>query len=185
MLVINRAVRLGRFDALRTASGSASGLLVWGVTAALGVGALLSASANAFFALRLMGATYLVYLGARYILGSRAKNDREIPHNSSLDRRSAYKQGLLTNLMNPKAGVFFTALLPQFVSSGRWATVVFLIYAVVASVASFLGLAIYAQLATHARHLFARQRVRRIFDRVTGTILIALGIRLLFTHRAT
>jgi threonine/homoserine/homoserine lactone efflux protein len=181
VLVVNRAVLSGRRLALLTACGSASGLLVWGTAAALGIAALVASSATAFTALKILGAGYLLYLGVRLLWHSRSRATtsavRQPVSRVTTSSVAAFRQGLLTNLLNPKAGAFFTALLPQFVGAGD-ATTVFLAYAAIAAAASLVGLSLYAWLAYQARAAFSRDAVRTWFDRVTGCVLVALGVRL-------
>jgi threonine/homoserine/homoserine lactone efflux protein len=182
VLVVNRAVLSGRRLALMTACGSATGLLVWGTASAVGIAALVAASATAFTALKLLGAAYLVYLGVRLLWQSRPRATmsalRPPLKRAACSGVGAFRQGLLTNLFNPKAGAFFTALLPQFVGSGQGATTVFFAYAAIASGASLAGLSFYAWLAYQARTVLSRGAIRAWFDRATGCVLVALGVRL-------
>jgi threonine/homoserine/homoserine lactone efflux protein len=88
-----------------------------------------------------------------------------------------------SDLTNPKAGAFFTALLPQFLVTGGGARLTALVYAAIAAGASLAGLSLYAAAAARLRTVLASRRARRTFDRSTGAVLLALGARLAIDHR--
>jgi threonine/homoserine/homoserine lactone efflux protein len=114
-LVLRNTVRGGRRAGHRTVGGIAVGLVVWATASALGVAAVLSASATVFTALKLAGAVYLVYLGVQSL---RSLRRGDAPAVAAKPSGSPFRQGLVTNLLNPKLAVLFTTLLPQFVSHG-------------------------------------------------------------------
>lgn len=159
-LTVRNTVRDG---GVATAFGVATGQLVWAFATAVGVAALLAASHPAFVALRLAGAAYLVWLGLATLLARGA-------HAPRFRLGSPYRQGLLSNLANPKMPVFFISLLPQFGDS-------FLALAVHGVVFAALTLGWLALVARSAGLLLV-PRVRRIVDVVTGAVLVALGLRL-------
>ncbi|HEX6701220.1 MAG TPA: LysE family translocator, partial [Gaiellaceae bacterium] len=111
-LTIRNSIRGGRRSGLLTAAGVASGQACWTVAASAGLAALLTASERVFLALRIAGAAYLVYLGARTLLD--ALRSRAHEPSATVRASAPFRQGLLSNLGNPKMGVFFTSLLPQF-----------------------------------------------------------------------
>src|ERR687896_109744 len=115
-LVLRNGVSYGRHAAVATALGISTGLLVWALAAALGIAALLHASAPAFTLLKLAGAAYLVWLGLR-ALGAAWRGTGEDSAGQGWSRRRAspFRQGLLSNLLNPKIALVFTTLIPQFV----------------------------------------------------------------------
>src|SRR2546427_9342349 len=116
-LVVRNALRSGARAASLTALGVGLGSLVWAVAAAMGVGLILERSATAFTVLKLAGAGYLIYLGLRSILGDSRAGPTSTPPalpGPALDDRGAIGQGLLNNLLNPKAGAFFVTILPPF-----------------------------------------------------------------------
>jgi threonine/homoserine/homoserine lactone efflux protein len=178
-LVVRNALVAGAPAARRTALGCTTGLLVWGAASACGVAALLAASAEVFTAVKLAGAAYLVWLGLQAILraGVHAPDERRARGGSP------FRQGLLCNLLNPKAGVFFTALLPQFVSPQDPALLVSLLMTAIAAAASLAWLSVYAALVPRAGDVLRRPPVRRALDRLTGVVLIGLGVRLALTRR--
>jgi len=177
-LVVRNALAVGASAARRTALGSSAGLLVWGVASACGVAAVLNASAEVFTVVKLAGAAYLMWLGLQAIRHAGA-------HEPGGTQRSGspFRQGLLCNLLNPKAGIFFTALLPQFVSPQDPALLVSLLMTAIAAAASLAWLSVYATLVPRAGDVLRRPPVRRALDRVTGTVLIGLGVRLALTRR--
>jgi threonine/homoserine/homoserine lactone efflux protein len=172
-LVVRNALVAGAAPARRTALGTASGLMVWGAASACGVAAVLNASAEAYTTVKLAGAAYLIWLGVQAIRHAGAHEPAGGPRSGS-----PFRQGLLCNLLNPKAGVFFTALLPQFVSPQDPALAVSLLLTAIAAVTSLMWLTVYATLVPRAGDVLRRQPVRRAIDRVTGTVLIGLGVRL-------
>lgn len=172
-LVVRNALVAGAAPARRTALGTASGLMVWGAASACGVAAVLNASAEAYTTVKLAGAAYLIWLGIQAIRHAGAQGPAGGARSGS-----PFRQGLLCNLLNPKAGVFFTALLPQFVSPQDPALAVSLLLTAIAAVTSLMWLTVYATLVPRAGDVLRRQPVRRAIDRVTGTVLIALGVRL-------
>jgi threonine/homoserine/homoserine lactone efflux protein len=177
-LVVRNALVAGASPARRTALGTSAGLLLWGAASACGVAAVLNASAEVFTAVKLAGAVYLVWLGFQAIrhAGAHAPAARG-------GRGSPFRQGLLCNLLNPKAGIFFTALLPQFVSPEDPALLVSLLMTAIAAVTSLAWLSVYATLVPRAGDVLRRPAVRRALDRATGAVLIGLGVRLALTRR--
>ena len=162
-LTVRNTVRGGGTS---TALGVATGQLVRAAAAAAGVAALLAASHAAFVALRLAGAAYLVWLGVA-TLRSRGV------HVVRASRGSPYRQGLLSNLGNPKMAIFFTSLLPQFGSSFGG----MLALGVVFAAFTLVWLSAYAVAVAKAGSALRSRRVRRVLDAVTGTALVALGLR--------
>jgi threonine/homoserine/homoserine lactone efflux protein len=168
-LTIRNTLLGGRRAGVRTAAGVAAGQATWTLAASAGVVALLRASEPAFVAVRLAGAAYLVYLGLQTLL----RRGHVEPRAGGSARR-ALRQGLLSNLGNPKMAVFFTSLLPQFGSS--FAALVALGLAFCSL--TFLWLSGYAWGVARAGDVLRRPRIRRALDRVTGVVLVAFGLRL-------
>jgi threonine/homoserine/homoserine lactone efflux protein len=117
-LVLQNGLARGRRAAVETALGINAGLLVWAVAAALGIAGLLHASAPAFTALKLAGAAYLVWLGL-HALAAAWRGAAAPAEHGGRRRGSPFRQGLLSNLLNPKIALVFTTLIPQFVDPGR------------------------------------------------------------------
>ncbi len=175
-LMIRNTVVGGRPAGLSTAGGIASAQVVWTAATAAGLAALLVAWRPAFDALRLIGAAYLLFLGARMLLGAVRARRHGSGATSGAARtpRRAYRQGLLSNLSNPKMGLFFTSLLPQF--AGTFAGVLAL-GAIFAGL-TLAWLVLYAIVVARVGDALLRPRVRRTIDAVTGVVLVAFGVRL-------
>jgi len=176
----------GRRAALGTSLGVSAGLSLWTVAAAIGVASVLRASALAFTTLKLVGAIYLIWLGLQALRAARQTRSDAPPSVASRPEMSAlggFRQGLLSDLANPKIGIFFTSLLPQFVNPGQSVLVPFLALGAVFVVMTALWLTAYCLVAARAAETLQRPRVRAAMDRITGVVLIALGLRLALEHR--
>jgi threonine/homoserine/homoserine lactone efflux protein len=170
-LVTKNALLRGRASARATALGVNLGIFLWTLAAALGLAAVIAASAAGFTAIKLAGAAYLVYLGVRALLGSHEQ--------AAVARRgSSFRQGLASNLLNPKIAVFFTSLLPQFVDAHHSQPQDLLLLGVLFNSMGVIWLLAYAEVASRGRDLLLRPRVKRALDRLSGVALIGLGVRL-------
>jgi threonine/homoserine/homoserine lactone efflux protein len=171
-MVLRVTLRGGRADGIKTAAGCAAGLFVHAGAVAVGLAALIAASATAYHVLRLAGAVFLVVLGLVTI----ARPSRR-PHAPRLTGHP-FVVGLLTNLGNPKALLFFLSVLPQFLPASTAAALpTALALAAIPVSCSFAGLAAWAVLSGRARELLQTPRARRIQERITGSVLVALGVR--------
>jgi threonine/homoserine/homoserine lactone efflux protein len=174
-VVTRYAVQRGRREGFEAAAGVIGGLAVWALLAVAGLAALLAASATAYDVVRLAGAGYLIALGLTQLWRSRAGRSERLACSPS--DRSAWKAGLLTNLLNPKVAVIYTSLLPSLVPSGGstagWLGLLALTHITV----SFLVLVTYACAAGAFRKALSGQRGRSILERITGVTLIGLGVR--------
>jgi threonine/homoserine/homoserine lactone efflux protein len=171
-LVTKNALQHGRRAALATALGVNVGIALWTLAAALGVAALVRASAEAFAVVKLAGALYLVYLGIRAL--------RRRERVTAAGRRlSPFRQGLISNALNPKIAVFFTSLLPQF---GHSLPALLLLGALFNAI-GIVWLTIYAIAAARGRAALQRPRVRAALDYVSGVVLVGLGVRLALERR--
>jgi threonine/homoserine/homoserine lactone efflux protein len=178
-LTIRNTIAGGRRGGVLTAAGVASAQLVWTLATAAGLAALLVAWEPGFAALRALGAAYLILLGARMLLAAL----RGRPHGRALAgagvRGRSYRQGMLSNLANPKMGVFFTSLLPQFASSFAGLLALGAVFAGL----TVAWLAAYALVVAALGERLLASRVRRVLDAVTGAVLVALGLRLAREYR--
>jgi threonine/homoserine/homoserine lactone efflux protein len=177
----------GRRGGLATAFGVAAGQAVWTVAASAGLAALLVASAAAFTALRLAGAVYLVWLGAHALWAAtrvgKARGRGDLGPPRRLAPGVAFRQGVLSNLGNPKMAVFFTSLLPQFAPSGRASFSALLALGLLFCAMTLVWLAAYAAVVARAGDVLRRLGVRRVVEAVTGLALLALGARLALERR--
>ncbi|OHU23881.1 lysine transporter LysE [Mycobacteroides chelonae] len=178
-VVVRSSLSRGRRAGTLTALGCATGLFVHATVVALGLSALLVGSAIVFHVVRLCGAAILALFGAISLWGAwRGYGSGSIDEPPQQGRRP-YLLGLMTNLMNPKATLFFLAALPQFLPKQQSgvATTTALALAMVAGAFSFLGLSAFAVLAARTRRLLSSRRARRTQETVMGSILIGLGIK--------
>ena len=174
-LTIRNTLFGGRRAGVLTAWGVSTGQAVWAVATSAGVAALLRASEPAFTAVKLAGAAYLIWLGLQTVFR------RSDPHPTRRrGGRTAFRQGVISNLGNPKMAIFFPSLLPQFASDPSFGTLLGL--GLVFCLMTLLWLTGYAFAVARAGDFLRRARVRRALDRVTGAVLVALGLRLAAEH---
>jgi threonine/homoserine/homoserine lactone efflux protein len=176
-LTIRNTLRGGRRGGVLTAIGVAAGQCGWALATSLGLAALLVASEPAFHALRWFGAAYLVYLGVQSLY--RAVRQVEAHRSRRQTRTRPFRQGLLSNLGNPKMAVFFSSLLPPFAHS----FVGLLALGVTFAVMTLVWLAAYACAVAKAGDVLQRERVRRLVDAAVGIVLCAFGVRLATDRR--
>ena len=169
-LTIRNTLLGGRRGGVATAAGVVTGQLVWAFAASAGLSALLLASAPLFTAIRVAGAAYLVLLGVQS-LAAAVCNRRRVEERAR--RQAPYRQGVLSNLGNPKMAVFFTSLLPQFGSSFAGMLALGLVFATL----TLTWLSAYALAVVKASGFLQRSRVRRALDALTGIALVGLGLR--------
>ena len=185
MAMVSRSVFLGgRAAAFATTLGIAAGCMLWALASAAGVAAILAASETAYDALRLVGAAYLVWLGVQSLLAAWRGHGEEalgepVPAapGGAPSLRRPFRQGLLTNLFNPKIALFYTTFLPQFIRPGDPVLLLSIAMATVHIVLGIVWLTAYAWLLDRAVEAFRGSRVRRALDSVTGAVLVGLGIR--------
>lgn len=180
-LVLRSALRDGRGSAVATGVGICAGSLVWAVAAAVGVSALLTASATAFTVLKLVGAAYMLFLGLRMLWGVVRGTGHVDLDAAPRTRGGAWehlRRGLLTNLLNPKVGAFYVAVLPHFMADGVPTAVMGLLLALVHVVESLVFFALIIAGAHSVRGLLQRPVAQRAIDAVTGTVLVLFGARL-------
>jgi threonine/homoserine/homoserine lactone efflux protein len=181
-LVLRNALLAGRRPAIYTACGVVTGLAGWTLAASAGVTALLLASQPAFLVVKLVGAAYLFYLGAKTLRGvlrsGQPPNAAVVPATRPLSAGVAYRQGIICNLGNPKAAVIFTSLLPQFAPGGHSSFAGLLALGLIFCSLALIWLTSYASLVSRAGDLLRRPRVRRAIEGCTGLVLVGLGLRL-------
>jgi threonine/homoserine/homoserine lactone efflux protein len=176
-LTIRNTLAGGRAAGFRTAVGVVAGQAVWALAASLGVAALIVASEPAFVALKFAGAAYLVVLGGQALVA--AVRGRAHDGEAVAAGGRELRQGLLSNLGNPKMAVFFTSLLPQFGGSFPALLGLGLLFCAM----TLAWLCAYAGVVARAGDALRRPRVRRTLDALTGGVLVALGVRLATTTR--
>ena len=180
-MILRTAAVEGPRRAALAALGICAGCLVWGLAVALGLGLLLTASTTAYTVLKWAGAAWLVWLGLGLILKPRSRFELAPP----AARRGGnwFLRGLMTNLLNPKVGVFYVSFLPQFVPAGV-ATAPFIV--LLAAIHVTLGLVWSAALISATAPLktwLSRATVVRWLDRITGGVFLGFGLKLALDRR--
>jgi threonine/homoserine/homoserine lactone efflux protein len=179
-LTIRNSLLGGRRAGVFTALGVSSGQAVWALATSIGIAALIVAFEPAFLALKLAGAAFLVYLGVQALYAAlRGQTSEHRSTRGTLDGRTSLRQGLLSNLGNPKMAVFFTSLLPQFGNSFSVLIALGLVFCLM----TFTWLAAYAFAVAKAGDLLRRPAIKRAFDAVLGAVLVVLGLRLATERR--
>jgi threonine/homoserine/homoserine lactone efflux protein len=182
-LVLRTALIQGRRRAFATALGIVSGALVWGAGAAVGVSALLTASKIGYSIVKIAGAAYMVWLGYRFLrsaMSHRADDDefQSTRVGGSTSAWRCWQRGLLTNLLNPKIGAFYVAVLPQFIPAHAPHLMFGLLLTVVHDVEGMIWFAGLIYGAYSVRRLLSRRSTRRAMDASTGGVLIWFGVKL-------
>ncbi len=173
LVVVRSLVRGGRADGVRTVLGVLCGLLCWVVTAALGLSAVLRASEDAYLALRIAGAAYLVWLGVNSL---RSRGAAPAERRGLIGQ--GFSAGLATDLLNPKVGVFFVTFLPGFVPAGYSIGWVSLALGGIFTLLTALYFAVLIGAAARVRGWLATGSIRRRLDRATGLVLVGFGVKL-------
>jgi threonine/homoserine/homoserine lactone efflux protein len=182
LYVVARSCAGGRTLGLTSALGIGAGTFVHIILVALGLASFLAAVPTAYTAVRIAGAAYLVYLGIRVL---RADSDKVEYTLTGSSRVAAFRQGLLTNVLNPKVALFFLAFLPQFIDPARGPAAIQV--AVLGLMFNLMGTLVNLLVAAFAGTLAARAgasaRSRRALRRASGAVFIGLGVRLALTAK--
>jgi threonine/homoserine/homoserine lactone efflux protein len=186
-LIIRNALRAGARSASLSAVGVGLGSAAWAAASVVGAAALLESSDVAFTAFKLAGAAYLVYLGLRTLAGTfrpapGSANESAPATTTSTSAWTAFLQGVLDNLLNPKAGAIFVTVMPQFLEPGDSVTRLVLMVVCYDAIV-IVWLCAYALVVSRAGRSSIGARVRKGLDRVTGTVMIGLGVRLALERR--
>jgi threonine/homoserine/homoserine lactone efflux protein len=185
-LVARRALTDGWPRASITSAGILSGLLVHAIASAAGISVILVRSATAFTVLKIAGACYLVVLGVLTFRGARRtareSMERVVSAPSPRSGRTSFVQGFLNNVLNPKPALFYLAFMPQFFQPGDPVVTLTAIFVAIHIAIGVVWLVLWGWLVDRAG-AFARPRWRAALERVTGGVLVALGLRLATTSR--
>jgi RhtB (resistance to homoserine/threonine) family protein len=183
MLVLRTAAVVGRRAGFAALLGISLGCVVWAVASALGVTAILAASRLAFDALRIAGAAYLCWLGARALWRTRRRGTAEPASTGEAGVQarsawSAFRTGLTTNLLNPKVGVFYLSVMPQFLPAGMDPLAGSLALGAIHVLEGLVWLSLVVVAVGRARGWLTRPAVRRRLEQVTGVVFVGFGVRL-------
>ena len=185
-LTIRNTLGGGRTAGIATAAGVALGQATWSLATSVGVSALLVSAEPAFAALKLAGAIYLVYLGAQSLRSAYRGRPAKPADARSLPRArtaTSLRQGLLSNLSNPKMAVFFPSLLPQFIPIHAPSFVPLLTLGLLFCLMTLAWLTAYAFAVARAGDVLRRTGIRRAIEAITGVVLVAFGIRVALPSR--
>lgn len=179
-LVLKNGARGGARAAWWTGLGCCLGISGWAAASAFGLAAVLAASATAFTVVKLAGAAYLIYLGVMALWHSRGGQAAPLVSEapSAVGAPAAFRQGLMSNLLNPKIALIFLTLIPQFVTPGEPALFTTTVLAGTFLVWAVIWWGLFALAIGFLGRLLARGRVRVWIERVTGVVLIGLGLRI-------
>jgi homoserine/homoserine lactone efflux protein len=182
LLVISQGINHGARSSVRGSLGILTGSAIYFAISAVGLGAVLIESESVFTAIRWAGAAYLVVLGLRMMLAAKAaksQSQAELPPPG----HRLFVQGLLTQLANPKALIFFTALLPQFIDPTGPVALQCAILGVTSILVEFPVLVGYGWAADRGNKIVKDGRWSRWLDRLAGAFLISIGLRLALERR--
>lgn len=187
-LVARNALRRGRGAAFRSTLGICLGVAVHACLSALGLSAILAQSARLFEVVKIVGAGYLIFLGLQSLLASRSSRPADTTAwnpDGARARRSlgAFGQGLLTNLLNPKVALFYLTFLPQFIRPGDPVLARSLLLGGIHIALGLVWLTIYAYLVGRLGEALGAGAIRRRLERLTGAVLVGLGLRLAWERR--
>ena len=178
--ILGRSLSGGRSAGIAAALGISTGTVVHTILAALGLSALLATSPYAFMAVKFAGAAYLVFIGVRALLTRTNGLPGDATVSGAKDRSSAFRQGVLTNLLNPKVALFFLALMPQFIDAGSTRKVgAFLLLGLTFVTLGLIWVVMLAVAAAELRGAFLRRpSMANILNKVAGAMFVALGLKL-------
>ncbi|MEH7275887.1 LysE family translocator [Neobacillus vireti] len=170
---------VGRTGGFKTMFGTCCALLIHTLAAVIGLSAIIVKSALLFSVFKYVGAVYLVYLGAKTLWALKNKKTTpEINAESKYEGKSCFKQGFLTNLLNPKVAVFFLTFLPQFVNAGSDTFIPFLTMGITYTILTAVWFLLYIYLLNQISAFMKKPRTQRVMEGITGTILIGFGLKL-------
>lgn len=183
-LILRTAITHGRKAAIWAGLGITAGVLVWGVAAVLGISALLLASPVAYQVLRWCGAAYLVWLGGRMVWAAwrGGAGHGDAAEHGSVETAGFFRTGLATDVLNPKMGVFYLAVLPQFIPPGYPPHWIGLLLTGVHAVLSMSWFTILTVAVHSLSRILRRPAVQRGVDAVAGSLIIGFGVLLALSH---
>lgn len=180
-IVTKNTISVGKIGGLKTALGTCCALFIHTSAATLGLSAIIMKSALLFSVLKYVGAVYLTYLGVKALWSLKKKDETasvEMNIKSQFKNTSCFKQGFLTDFLNPKIAVFFLTFLPQFVASNSNTFFPFLIMGVTYIVMTAIWFLFYVSLINHISAFMKRPKSKKFIEGITGAVLIGFGIGL-------
>lgn len=180
-ITTKNTVTVGRTGGYKTVFGTCCALLIHTAAAVLGLSAIIMKSAMLFSILKYVGAAYLLYLGIKTLWALKFKKESvSIDQSNKFADSSCFKQGFLTNILNPKVAVFFLTFLPQFVNTDNNTLLSFLLLGITYTVLTAVWSILYVYLINQISAFMKKPRTQLAIEGLTGTILIGFGIKLFF-----
>ncbi|MBE5103433.1 LysE family translocator [Priestia aryabhattai] len=180
-IMTKNTLTVGKQGGFKTMLGICCALSIHTLTAIVGLSAIIAKSALLFSIFKYIGAVYLIYLGIKSLWTLRNKNTTETIEpiaKSKYKNESSFKQGFLTNLLNPKIAVFFLTFLPQFVNPESHTFMPFLILGITYIVLTIVWYLFYIYLLNRISSFMKKPKTQKVIEGITGTILIGFGIKL-------
>lgn len=180
-IVTKNALSVGKTGGFKTMGGICCALLIHTTAAIVGLSAIIVKSALLFSVFKYIGAVYLVYLGIKSLWALRNKKGAaaaEVSTKNRYESKSCFKQGFLTNLLNPKVAVFFLTFLPQFIHSGSKTFIPFLIMGITYTVLTAIWFLFYIHLLNQISAFMKKQKTQTVMEALTGSVLIGFGVKL-------
>lgn len=180
-LATQNTIAYGKKGGFQTVLGISAGLIVHTLAAVFGLSAILVKSAVLFSIFKYVGAIYLVYLGITSLLSLRKnKGETEDGTQMKYKHKSPFRQGFLTNLLNPKVAVFFLTFLPQFLTAGSKPFLQFLVMGMTYTVLTVLWFFLYVSFINYIRAWMKKPSTQRAIQGISGFVLVGFGIKLAF-----
>ncbi|MFF2445333.1 LysE family translocator [Priestia megaterium] len=177
-IMTKNTLTVGKQGGFKTMIGICCALSIHTLTAIVGLSAIIAKSALLFSIFKYIGAVYLIYLGIKSLWTLRNQETTETVVKIKYKNTSSFKQGFLTNLLNPKIAVFFLTFLPQFVNPGSHTFMPFLILGMTYIVLTIVWYLFYIYLLNQISAFMKKPRTQKVIEGITGTILIGFGIKL-------
>lgn len=180
-IATKNTLTVGRTGGLKTIFGTCCALLIHTAAAIAGLSAIIVKSALIFSIFKYVGALYLIYLGIKTVWAIRKKKVAaadEMTDERKYGSKSCFKQGFLTNILNPKVAIFFLTFFPQFVDSGSSAIIPFLLMGITYAVLTAIWFLFYIYLINGIRAFMNKPNVQAMIEGITGIVLIGFGIKL-------
>jgi len=177
-IMTKNTLTVGKQGGFKTMIGICCALSIHTLTAIVGLSAIIAKSALLFSIFKYIGAVYLIYLGIKSLWTLRNQEATETVVKIKYKNTSSFKQGFLTNLLNPKIAVFFLTFLPQFVNPGSHAFMPFLILGMTYIILTIVWYLFYIYLLNQISAFMKKPKTQKVIEGITGTILIGFGIKL-------
>lgn len=177
-LITKRTISAGKSDGFKMALGITAGALVHTFAAAFGLSAILMQSAVAFELVKYIGAAYLIYLGVSSFISKGKNNEQVLENHKGISKGSAFKQGFLSNVLNPKVAIFFLTFLPQFVNTQSQAAKQLIMMGIIYTLLSIVWFIVFVIFINYLRKWLMSPNVQSMMEKATGIVLIGFGLKL-------